>query len=91
MHRAKIVTRLSGEYAVVMRSKSSQCVLFKTFKEYSDAYWTAIHGDLPLVTFIQGVAGIAVGLNTPQRVLMVSNYYKKDYYLRRAFDREYNR
>ncbi len=91
LRRAKIIKLSSGEYAITVRSKSSQCVLFKTFKEYSDAYWTAIHEDLPLVTFIQGVAGIAVGLNTSQRVLMVSNYYKKDYYLRRAFDREYNR
>lgn len=91
LRRAKIIKLSSGEYAITVRSKSSQCVLFKTFKGYSDAYWTAIHEDLPLVTYIQGVAGIAVGLNTPQRVLIVSNYYKKDYALRRAFDREYNR
>lgn len=91
IRRAKIVTTAEGEFAIVVRSSSTKEVRFKTFKEYSDAYRTAIHEDLPLVTYIQGVAGIAVGLNTSQRVLIVSKYYKKDYALRRAFDREYNK
>lgn len=91
IRRAKIVTTAEGEFAIVVRSASTKEVRFKTFKEYSDAYRTAIHEDLPLVTYVQGVAGIAVGLNTSQRVLIVSKYYKKDYYLLRAFDREYNK
>lgn len=91
IRRAKIVTTAEGWFAIVVRSSSTKEVRFKTFKEYSEAYWTAIHEDLPLVTYIQGVAGIAVGLNTSQRVLIVSKYYKKGYALRRAFDREYNR
>ncbi len=91
IRRAKIVTTAEGEFAIMVRSSSTKEVRFKTFKEYSDAYRTAIHEDLPLVTYIQGVAGIAVGLNTSQRVLTVSKNYKKDYYLLRAFDREYNR
>ncbi len=91
IRRAKIITTAEGEFAIVVRSSSTKEVRFKTFKEYSDAYRTAIHEDLPIVTYIQGVAGIAVGLNTSQRVLIVSKYYKKDYYLLRAFDREYNK
>lgn len=91
IRRAKIVTTPEGEFAIVVRSSSTKEVRFKTFKEYSDAYRTAIHEDLPLVTYIQGVAGIAVGLNTSQRVLIVSKYYKKEYALHRAFDREYNK
>lgn len=35
--------------------------------------------------------GTAIGLNTDRTVLVVSKFYKKDYALRRAFDREYNR
>ena len=91
IRRAKIVTTAEGEFIIMVRSSSTKKVRFKTFKEYSDAYRTAIHEGLPLVTYIQGVAGIAVGLNTSQRVLIVSKYYKKDYYLLRAFDREYNK
>lgn len=91
IRRAKIITTAEGEFAIVARSSSTKEVRFKTFKEYSDAYRTAIHEDLPLVTYVQGVQGMAVGLNTSRRVLTVSKYYKKDYYLLRAFDREYNR
>lgn len=35
--------------------------------------------------------GTAIGLNTARTILVVSKYYKKDYALRRAFDREHNR
>ena len=75
----------------MVRSASTKEVRFKTFKEYDEAYKTAIHEDLPLVTYVQGVAGMAIGLNTTRRVIVVSKYYKKDYYLLRAFDREYNK
>lgn len=91
IRRAKILTTAEEEFAIVVRSSSTKEVRFKTFKEYSDAYRTAVHEDLPLVTYVQGVQGMAVGLNTSQRVLTVSKYYKKEYALRRAFDREYNK
>lgn len=91
LRRAKIVTRLSGGYAVVVRSKSSQCVIFKTYSTYEHAYADAIRNCLPLVTYIKGANGTAIGLNTDRTILVVSKYYKKDYALRRAFDREYNR
>ena len=91
LRRAKIVTLLSGEYAVVVRSKSSRCIHFKTYKEYSDAYTDAIRNCLPLVTYVRGVNGTAIGLNTDRTVLVVSKYYKKEYALLRAFDREYDR
>ena len=74
-----------------MRSKSSQCVLFKTYGKYEDAYANAIRNCLPLVTYVKGTNGTAIGLNTDRTVLVVSKYYKKDYALRRAFDREYNK
>lgn len=91
IRRAKIVTTHDEGFAIVVRSASTKEVRFKTFKEYDEAYKTAIHEDLPLVTYVQGVAGMAIGLNTTRRVLIVSKYYKKDYYLLRAFDREYNK
>lgn len=91
LRRAKIIRLSSGEYAIVVRSKSSQCVLFKTYSTYDDAYADAIRNCLPLVTYIKGTQGTAIGLNTDRTILIVSKYYKKDYALRRAFDREYNR
>ena len=91
LRRAKIVTRLSGEYAVVVRSKSSQCVIFKTYSTYGDAYVDAIRNCLPLVTYVRGANGTAIGLNTDRTVLVVSKFYKMDYALRRAFDREYDK
>lgn len=74
-----------------MRSKSSQCVLFKTYSKYKDAYVDAIRNCLPLVTYVKSANGTAIGLNTDRIVLVVSKFYKKDYALRRAFDRENNR
>ncbi len=91
IRRAKIVATPNGEFIIMVRSSSTKEVRFKTYKQYDDAYKAAIHENLPLVTYIQGVAGTAVGLNTSQRVLIVSKYYRKDYYLLRAFDREYNK
>lgn len=91
LRRAKIIRLSSGEYAIVVRSKSSQCVLFKAYGKYEDAYADAIRNCLPLVTYIKGTQGTAIGLNTIRTVMIVSKYYKKDYALRRAFDREYNR
>lgn len=91
LRRAKITELSSGEYATTVRSKSSQCVLFKTYGTYDDAYADAIRNCLPLVTYVRGAGGIAIGLNTDRTILVVSKYYKKDYALRRAFDREYDR
>lgn len=91
LRRAKIAELSSGEYATAVRSKSSQCVLFKTYDTYDDAYADAIRNCLPLVTYIKGANGTAIGLNTDRTILVVSKYYKKEYALRRAFDREYNR
>lgn len=91
LRRAKIVTLLSGEYAVVVRSKSSRCIHFKTYKEYGDAYTDAIRNCLPLVTYVRGANGTAIGLNTARTILVVSKYYKKEYALHRAFNREYDR
>lgn len=91
LRRAKIIELLSGGYATVVRSKSSQCVLFKTYSTYEHAYADAIRNCLPLVTYVEGINGTAIGLNTDRTILVVSKYYKKDYALRRAFDREYNR
>ena len=91
LRRAKIIKLSSGDYATVVRSKSSQCVLFKTYRKYEDAYADAIRNCLPLVTYVESANGIAIGLNTDRTILIVSKYYKKDYALRRAFDREYNR
>lgn len=91
LRRAKIIKMPSGEYATTVRSKSSQCVLFKTYSKYEDAYADAIRNCLPLVTYVKGANGTAIGLNTDRMVLLVSKYYKKEYALRRAFDREYNR
>lgn len=89
--RAKIVKLPSGDYATTVRSKSSQCVLFKTYSTYEQAYADAIRNCLPLVTYVRGANGIAIGLNTDRIVLVVSKYYKMKYALRRAFDREYNK
>ena len=95
LRRAKII-RLSswpslGEYATAVRSKSSQCVLFKTYSTYDDAYADAIRNCLPLVTYVKSANGTAIGFNTDRTVLVVSKFYKKDYALRRAFDREYDK
>ena len=91
LRRAKIIKLSSGEYATMVRSKSSQCVLFKTYSTYDGAFADAIRNCLPLVTYIKGTQGTAIGINTIRTVVIVSKYYKKDYYLIRAFDREYNR
>lgn len=91
LRRAKIAKLSSGEYATAVRSKSSQCVLFKTYSKYEEAYADAIRNCLPLVTYVKSANGTAIGLNTVRSVLVVSKYYKKDYALHRAFDREYNR
>lgn len=91
LRRAKIIKLSSGEYAITVRSKSSQCALFKTCSTYDDAYTDAIRNCLPLVTYVKSANGTAIGLNTDRTVLVVSKYYKKDYALRRAFDREYNK
>lgn len=91
LRRAMIVKLSSGEYATAVRSKSSQCVHFKTYSKYEDAYADAIRNCLSLVTYVKSANGTAIGLNTARIVLVVSKYYKKEYALRRAFDREYNR
>lgn len=91
LRRAKSIELSSGEYATTVRSKSSQCVLFKTYSTYDGAFADAIRNCLPLVTYIKGTQGTAIGLNTIRTVMIVSKYYKKNYYLIRAFDREYNR
>lgn len=90
LRRAKIIKLSSGGYATTVRSKSSQCI-FKTYGTYEDAYADAIHNCLPLVTYVRGANGIAIGLNTTRMVLVVSKYYEKEYALHRAFDREYNK
>lgn len=91
LRRAKIVKPSSGGYATAVRSKSSRCVLFKTYGTYDDAYADAIRNCLPLVTYVKSANGTAIGLNTDRTVLVVSEYYKKEYALRRAFDREYDK
>lgn len=91
LRRAKIVATSAEEHVIVVRSKSSQCVLFKTYSTYEDAYADAIRNCLPLVTYVKGTNGTAIGLNTARTILVVSKYYKKEYALRRALDREYNR
>ena len=91
LRRAKIVKLSSGEYATAVRSKSSTCVHFKTYSKYDHAYIDAIRNCLPLVTYVRSANGTAIGLNTVRSVLVVSKYYKKEYALRRAFDREYNK
>lgn len=91
LRRAKIVKLSSGEYATVVRSKSSTCVHFKTYSKYEDAYADAIRNCLPLVTYVRSANGTAIGLNADRTVLIVSKYYKKEYALRRAFVREYNK
>lgn len=91
LRRAKIIKLSPGGYATAVRSKSSQCVLFKTYSKYEDAYADAIRNCLPLVTYVRGADGTAIGLNTARTILIVSKYYKKEYALRRAFDREYNK
>lgn len=91
LRRAKIIKLSSGEYATTVRSKSSQCVLFKTYSTYDDAYTDAIRNCLPLVTYVRGADGTAIGFNTARTILVVSKYYKKEYALRRAFGREYNK
>lgn len=91
LRRAKIVKLSLGGYATAVRSKSSQCVLFKTYSTNDHAYTDAIRNCLPLVTYVRSANGTAIGLNTARTILVVSKYYKKEYALRRAFDREYNR
>lgn len=91
LRRAKIGKLTPGEYATVVRSKSSQCVLFKTYSKYEDAYADAIRNCLPLVTYVRSANGTAIGLNTDRTILVASKYYKKEYALHRAFDREYNK
>ena len=91
LRRAKIIKLSSGEYATAVRSKSSQCVHFKTYSTYDKAYADAIRNCLPLVTYVKGANGIAIGLNTDRMILIVSKFFKKDYYLHRAFDREYDK
>lgn len=91
LRRAKIVKLSSGDYATTVRSKSSICVLFKTYSKYEDAYADAIRNCLPLVTYVKSANGTAIGLNTDRTILVASKYYKKEYALHRAFDREYNR
>lgn len=91
LRRAKIIKRPYGGYATVVRSKSSQCVIFKTYGTYEDAYADAIRNCLSLVTYVKSANGTAIGLNTARTILVVSKYYKKDYALRRAFNREYNK
>lgn len=91
LRRAKIVRLSSGGYATAVRSESSKCVLFKTHSTYDDAYADAIRNCLPLVTYVKSANGTAIGLNTDRMILVVSKYYKKEYALRRAFDREYNK
>ena len=91
LRRAKIVATSAEEHVIVVRSKSSQCVLFKTYSTYDDAYADAIRNCLPLVTYVKSANGTAIGLNTDRTVLVVSKFYKKDYALRRAFDREYDK
>ena len=91
LRRAKIIKLSSGGYATAVRSKSSQCVIFKTYGTYDHAYVDAIRNCLPLVTYVESANGTAIGLNTARTVLVVSKYYKKGYALRRAFDREYNK
>lgn len=91
LRRAKIIKLPSGEYATAVRSKSTLFSVFKTYGKYEDAYTDAIRNCLPLVTYVKGANGAAIGLNTVRSVLVVSKYYKKEYALRRAFDREYNK
>lgn len=91
IRRAKIVETPAGTHAIVVRSKSTKAITLKTYRTFEDAYAQAIRESLPLVTYIKGTQGTAIGLNTTRTVVIVSKYYKKDYYLIRAFDREYNR
>lgn len=91
IRRAKIVETPAGTHAIVVRSKSTKAITFKTYRTFEDAYAQAIRESLPLVTYIKGTQGTAIGLNTIRSVVVVSKYYRKDYYLLRAFDREYNR
>lgn len=91
IRRAKIVETPAGTHEIVVRSKSTKAITFKTYRTFEDAYAQAIRESLPLVTYIKGTQGTAIGLNTIRSVVVVSKYYRKDYYLLRAFDREYNR
>ncbi len=91
LRRAKIVETPDGAYAIVVRSKSTLFSVFKTYRTYDEAYANAIRNCLPLVTYVRSANGTAIGLNTDRTILIVSKYYKKDYALRRAFDREYNK
>lgn len=91
IRRAKIVETPAGTHAIVVRSKSTKAITFKTYRTFEDAYAQAIRESLPLVTYIKGTQGTAIGLNTIRSVVVVSKYYRKGYYLLRAFDREYNR
>lgn len=91
IRRAKIVKTLTEEYVIVVRSKSTPFSVFKRYRTHGDAYADAIRNCLPLVTYVRSANGTAIGLNTIRTVMIVSKYYKKDYALRRAFDREYNK
>lgn len=91
IRRAKIVETPAGAYTITVRSKSTKAITFKIYRTFEDAYAFAIHENLPLVTYIKGAQGTAVGLNTMRIVMVVSKYYKKDYALLRAFDREYDK
>lgn len=91
LRRAKIVATSAKEYVTVVRSKSTLFSVFKTYSTYDEAYTDAIRNCLPLVTYIRGANGVAIGLNTDRIILAVSKYYKKGYALRRAFDREYDK
>lgn len=91
LRRAKIVKTSTEEYVIVVRSKSTLFSVFKTYSTYDHAYDDAIRNCLPLVTYVRGTNGTAIGLNTVRSVLVVSKYYKKEYALRRAFDREYDK
>lgn len=91
LHRARIVTLLSGRCVIMVRSKSSTGVFFKMCSTYNHAYADAIRNCLPLVTYIESANGTAIGLNTDRTILVVSKYYKMEYALHRAFNREYNR
>ena len=91
LRRAKIVATSAEEYVIVVRSKSTLLSVCKTYRTDDEAYANAIRNCLPLVTYVKGANGTAIGLNTDRTVLVVSKYYKKDYALRRAFDREYDK
>lgn len=91
IRRAKIVETPAGTHAIVVRSKSTKAITFKTYRTFKDACADAIRNCLPLVTYVRSANGTAIGLNTARAILVVSKYYKKEYALRRAFDQEYDK